>query len=100
MRKTIEKHNFDKERIILHRLLLSSSMINNVGLLWGKTGVMFFFMHYYRYTGDTMYEDVALELLDEVEEKLQKGLLLFVGLMMNRLVHLQNSWVKANLTQY
>ena len=30
----------------------------------------------------------------------QKGLLLFVGLMMNRLVHLQNSWVKANLTQY
>ncbi len=33
-----------------------------------------FFMHYYRYTGDTMYEDVALELLDEVEEKLQKGL--------------------------
>ncbi len=74
MRKTIEKHNFDKERIILHRLLLSSSMINNVGLLWGKTGVMFFFMHYYRYTGNTMYEDVALELLDEVEEKLQKGL--------------------------
>lgn len=35
---------------------------------------MFFFIHYYRYTGDTMYEDVALELWDEVEEKLQKGL--------------------------
>lgn len=29
-----------------------------------------------------------------------KGLAFVVGLMMNRLVHLQNSWAKANLTQY
>lgn len=29
-----------------------------------------------------------------------KALHLFVGLMMNRLVHLQNSWAKVNLTQY
>lgn len=33
-------------------------------------------MHYYRQTGNTLYEDVALELLDEVVEKLQKDLLI------------------------
>lgn len=74
MNTTIVKQNFDKERIILHRLLLSSNMIENVGLLWGKTGVMFFFMHYYRHTGNTLYEDIALKLLDEVEENLHEGM--------------------------
>lgn len=62
-----------KEQRIINRLLLESSMIQDIGLLHGKTGIMLFFMHYYRFTSNVLYEDVASELLDEITNNLNEA---------------------------
>lgn len=63
---------FEPTRVILHKLLLLSGTIPDIGLAQGKMGMVFFFMHYYRQTGNSLYEDIACDLLDEVTEKLHK----------------------------
>lgn len=63
-----------KEQRIVHILLMNSSIQQNIGLFQGKTGIMLFFMHYYRYTGNILYEDVASELLDEIANNLNDSL--------------------------
>lgn len=74
MKSTKCYQKFDSKQSILHALLLYSSSLSNVGLLRGKTGIAFFFMHYFRKTGEILYEDVACELLEEVTEELHKEL--------------------------
>jgi hypothetical protein len=53
---------------IINGLLLHSSFIDNLGLLNGKMGVSIFFYHLSRKTGNTIYEDYAGELIDEIYE--------------------------------
>lgn len=64
----------DLERSIIHSLLLKSSLLPDIGLFQGKTGLAIFFMHYYRFTNEALYEDVAGELIDEIEEGLYNNL--------------------------
>ena len=65
---------FDLERSIIHTLLLKSSLLRDMGLFRGKTGLAIFFVHYYKFTNEVLYEDVAEELIAEIEEGLYNNL--------------------------
>lgn len=65
---------FDLEQSIIHTLLLKSSLLSDMGLFRGKTGLAIFFVHYYKFTNKVLYEDVAEELIDEIEEGLYNNL--------------------------
>jgi len=51
---------------LINALLLHSGFTDEGGLLSGKTGISIFFYHLARQTGNTIYEDYAGELLDQV----------------------------------
>lgn len=51
-----------------------SSLLSDIGLYRGKTGLAIFFMHYYKLTNEVIYEDVAGELIDEIAEELHNKL--------------------------
>jgi len=50
----------NQEQHIIHQLLLRSSLGKEVGLYHGKMGLILFFAHYYRHTGQQVYDDIAL----------------------------------------
>lgn len=54
-----------KERAI-NALFLHSSFIDNIGLLNGKMGIAIAFFHLSRKTGNSLYENYAGELIDEI----------------------------------
>lgn len=56
---------------IANHLIIHTSGLDNQGLYYGKMGVILFFAHYSRYTGNPVYEDYAGELLNEVYEDLR-----------------------------
>ncbi|MEL7585421.1 MAG: lanthionine synthetase LanC family protein [Prolixibacteraceae bacterium] len=58
----------DIDQRMINTLLLHSSFIDNLGLLNGKMGISIFFYHLARKTGNTIYEDYAGELIDEIYE--------------------------------
>lgn len=51
---------------IANALLLSSSFIDNLGLLNGKLGISIYFFHLARYTNNKIFEKYAEELIDEL----------------------------------
>lgn len=55
------------ERITNH-LIINASCLEDIGLYNGKMGISIFFFHYARYTGNSIYEDFAGDLLDEIYE--------------------------------
>ena len=61
------------ERIINH-LVMASSFTPNIGLYHGKTGIVIALCHYARFTGKTIYDDFAGELLDEVCSSIHAGM--------------------------
>ena len=61
------------ERIINH-LIMASSFTPNIGLYHGKTGIVIALCHYARFTGKTIYDDFAGELLDEVCSSIHAGM--------------------------
>lgn len=65
---------FSVEQRIIHRLLLHSSLLPDIGLLNGKMGLVICFMHYHQFTNNELYEDVATELMDKIIKELHKSL--------------------------
>lgn len=59
--------NFQIEKVVPY-LLLNSSFISNIGLFHGKMGIVLFFAHYGRYTDNSLYDDFASELMEEISE--------------------------------
>jgi hypothetical protein len=59
-------------RIVRH-LMLNASFSSDTGLYHGKMGIALFFAHYGRYAGNTLYNDFAGELLDEIYEDIHTG---------------------------
>lgn len=53
------------QRIARH-LMINASFLDNLGLYHGKMGIVLFFAHYARYTGELLYDEFAGELLDEI----------------------------------
>lgn len=64
----MEKIKTNIDQRMINTLLLHSSFIDNLGLLNGKMGISIFFYHLARKTGNTIYEDYAGELIDEIYE--------------------------------
>ncbi len=54
-------------------LLLHSSFIKELGLLKGKMGISIFSFLYARYTNNSIYEDFAGDLVDEIYEDIHIG---------------------------
>lgn len=59
---------------ICNHLILNSSYMKNLGIAYGKMGVVIFFFHYARYTQNLIYENYAGDLFDELYEEIHKGL--------------------------
>ena len=61
-----------EDDILLERiatlLIIQTSAMDDVGLYYGKMGIVLFFAHYARYTGCSVYEDFADELMGEEVE--------------------------------
>lgn len=68
-----EKDDILLKRIANH-LIMHASFMDDMGLYHGKMGVVLFFAHYGRYTGESLYDDFAGELLDEVFDEIHIGL--------------------------
>ena len=60
------------EQHIVHQLLLRSSMGKDVGLFHGKMGLIIFFAHYFKHTGQQVYDDTASELMIEMNDETHK----------------------------
>ena len=61
------------ERIARH-LIMHGSFVTDLGLYHGKMGIVLFFAHYAHYSGNSLYDTFAGELLDEIYEDIYKGL--------------------------
>lgn len=57
--------NIQLEQTARH-FLFYGSYLKSIGLFNGKMGLMIFLFHYTRYSGNTLYEDFAMELFDEI----------------------------------
>jgi len=66
-KNVIAKDDTLLERIARH-LMMHASFLPNIGLYHGKMGIVLFFAHYARYTGNPLYEEYAGELMNEVYE--------------------------------
>jgi hypothetical protein len=56
-------------RIVRH-LMLHAGFISDIGLYHGKMGLVLFFAHCGRFTANTVYEDFAGELLEDIYENI------------------------------
>lgn len=68
-----KENNISLKRIVNH-LILHSSSTDDVGLFHGKMGIILFFAHYARYTGNHLFDDFAGELLNEIYENVSEEL--------------------------
>ena len=57
---------------ISNHLMLNGSMVFFSGLLYGKLGISLFFFHYWRYTGNQLYHEYALYLIDLVKSQIHE----------------------------
>ena len=66
--------NFDPNPKLLHKLLLNSSFENDIGLFYGKMGIIIFFSHYFKTKNNPLFEDTASELMDELLNEIHENL--------------------------
>ena len=62
---------------IANHYLFYGSFHSDLGLYNGKMGMVIFFFHYARYTGNSLYEDFAEEFLNEILESAHRNPHLF-----------------------
>ena len=51
-------------------LIINGSLLENSGLWYGKMGVAIFFFYYGRFTGNDLYEDYAMEVIDAIRAEI------------------------------
>ena len=59
---------------IANHLIINSSFLTDLSLYHGKMGSVLFFCNYARYTGNSVYEEFAGELLDELFSEIHDGI--------------------------
>jgi hypothetical protein len=64
--KITMKQHVEILRRIARYLMLHGSFISNIGLLNGKTGIVIFFYHYARYSGQKIFDRFAGEMISEI----------------------------------
>jgi hypothetical protein len=68
--------NFSILERIANRLIINSSLIPSIGLVDGKAGDAICLYHLYKVTGNTIYEEVAGNLIDLIYEEIHSRTLL------------------------
>jgi len=68
--KTSQQNTDELLERIANHLIINSSIIKDIGLYHGKMGIVIFFFHYSRYTNNSIYEEFAGKLLDEIFEEI------------------------------
>ena len=58
---------------IAEMLVLNGSLTECPGLVHGKTGIAVFFLHYAKYTGNRLYEEYAMDLLNEMQSQIHSN---------------------------
>ena len=61
---------------IAQHLILNTSYSDNLGLYHGKMGIILFFCYYSKYIDNTLYDDFAGELLDEIYDDISRKTLI------------------------
>ena len=69
----LEKEQLLKQ--IAYHILLNSSVLQELGLYEGKMACVLFLFHYYRYSGNTVFEEAAEHLLEDICGELSSLLL-------------------------
>jgi lantibiotic modifying enzyme len=72
----MNRKNTDEKKILIriaNHLIINASFLSDIGLYHGKMGIVLFFVHYSRYTGETAYDDFAGVLMDEITEEIHAG---------------------------
>ena len=59
---------------IANHLIINASYTKDLGLYHGKMGIVIFFAHYSRYTGETLYDDFAGKLMGEIVEEIHSDI--------------------------
>ena len=54
----------------VQKLIINGTLINQPGLFYGKTGIAVFFLHYARQTGNELFQDYAIDLIDEIRTEI------------------------------
>jgi hypothetical protein len=70
---TMSHNDSDLQLRVIRHLVLNASFVSDAGLYHGKMGIVLFFAHYGRFTGNTLYDDFAGELPDEICEDIHTG---------------------------
>ncbi len=63
--------SFDLLKRIANHLIINASYLDNLGLYHGNMGIVLFFVHYARYTGDLLYNDFARKLINEIYDEIR-----------------------------
>ena len=55
---------------IVGTLLLNGTLTESPGLVHGKMGIAIFFFHYARYTENDLFEEYAIDLIEEIQSQI------------------------------
>ena len=55
---------------IVQTLIINGSLTEQPGLFYGKTGIAVFFFHYARHTGNALFNEYAMNLIDELQNQI------------------------------
>lgn len=94
------KTQFELNKRILHKLLIKSYNMSNLGLLSGKMGIAIFFLHYSQNTKQSVFEDYALDIIQKIYNQINQYTPLdmdsgFIGIGWGIEYLLQNKMVEA-----
>lgn len=64
--------NLTLEQRIIHKLLIHSAFLNDIGLLNGKMGIVLTFAHLYKRYENPIYDDMAENVLESLINKINK----------------------------
>ena len=55
---------------IVETLVINGTLTDTPGLFYGKTGIAVFFFHYAQQTGNALYQDYAMNLIEGIQEQI------------------------------
>jgi len=86
---------------VIETLIINGTLTEQLGLFYGKAGIAVFFFHYARHTGNELFQDYALDLIESIQEQITVTVsvrydvgLPGIGVCMEYL--LQNDFIESN----
>lgn len=64
---------FDRNQRMIHFLMFNSNFTKDLGLFFGKTGLVLFFANYHKFSAEDIYDSIADELMEQVLSGIHKG---------------------------